>query len=67
VNSLGERRLYRARLHRASVLAPKGHLRGFPAAGVIRETAESASSRSRGSDRLTAKAIDFRDGLIDCR
>src|ERR1700722_6825807 len=46
VNSVGERRLYRACLHRASRSAPKGHFRRSHAVSVIREPAENAQSRS---------------------
>jgi hypothetical protein len=47
VNSVGERRLYRARLHRASRPAPKGHLEARPGRGDSRTRAEKApTSRS---------------------
>src|SRR5271167_2810802 len=46
VNSVGERRLYRARLHRASTAAPKGH--GKCLARERRDSRIARNARRRG-------------------
>jgi hypothetical protein len=67
VNSVGERRLYRACLHRASTAAPKGH-----AEGIARGRRDSRTADERtdvavdGLPRLAPNAVDFREGLVHC-
>src|ERR1700733_8731426 len=65
VNSVGERRLYRGRLHRASTTMPKEHSECLARGRRDSWTAiENAAMSPSTVARLAPNAVDFREGLV---